>query len=139
MSTAHFYARELQLTGAHQSRCPASVLINQRTTLHDRQRRVRQELFCTPVTIVDFAAQASIIPAIHNAFPDDDIVGEEDSTALCKDPDLLDREWELATSTHLDDEISESLLHTPRAATGVDIRPCGWHSKCCSSRSSGVR
>ena len=67
----------------------------------------------TPVTIADFAAQASIIAAIHHTFPTDQIVGEEDSTALRENPTLLERTWELATSVHLDDPASEALLHTP--------------------------
>lgn len=67
----------------------------------------------TPVTIADFAAQASIIAAIHSTFPNDQIVGEEDSTALRADPVLLERTWDLARSVHLDDAESEALLHTP--------------------------
>ncbi|KAF7591330.1 hypothetical protein BBP40_001654 [Aspergillus hancockii] len=67
----------------------------------------------SPVTIADFASQALIIGAIHRAFPDDDIVGEEDSNALRQNEDLLERTWELVSSTHLDDEQSEALLSSP--------------------------
>lgn len=69
----------------------------------------------TPVTVADFAAQALIIGAIHHAFPEDDIVGEEDSAALRADATLLDRAWGLVSSTHLDDEASEALLYTPKS------------------------
>lgn len=68
----------------------------------------------SPVTIADFAAQALIIGAIHNAFPNDEFVGEEDSTALRQDETLLERTWELALSSRLDDEASESMLYTPQ-------------------------
>ena len=49
----------------------------------------------TPVTIADFAAQALLISAIHEAFPEDKFVGEEDSTALREDAALGDRVYEL--------------------------------------------
>ncbi|KAI9044239.1 inositol monophosphatase family protein [Aspergillus affinis] len=67
----------------------------------------------TPVTVADFASQALIISAIHHVFPEDDIVGEEDSAALRRDASLLDRAWDLVSSTHLDDQASEALLYTP--------------------------
>lgn len=49
----------------------------------------------TPVTIADFAAQALIIHSIHNVYPSDNFVGEEDSQSLRSNPLLLDRTWEL--------------------------------------------
>lgn len=67
----------------------------------------------TPVTIADFGAQSLIIAAIHNAFPDDEIVGEEDSKTLRAQPDLLERTWDLVSSTRLEDEESERLLTAP--------------------------
>lgn len=69
----------------------------------------------TPVTVADFAAQALIIAALQHVFPNDGFVGEEDSKALRSDAKLLDRTWELVSSTHLDDEESEALLYTPRS------------------------
>ena len=67
----------------------------------------------TPVTIADFAAQAILICAIHSAFPSDGFVGEEAADALREDQLLRQRVWELASSTHLDDEESESMLASP--------------------------
>lgn len=58
----------------------------------------------TPVTIADFASQSLIIGAIHHVFPDDEFVGEEDSRALRLDEGLLERTWELASGTSLDNE-----------------------------------
>ena len=43
----------------------------------------------TPVTVADFAAQALICQAIHEAFPEDAIVAEEDSQELQKNPQLM--------------------------------------------------
>jgi 3'(2'), 5'-bisphosphate nucleotidase len=67
----------------------------------------------TPVTIADFAAQALLISAIHQAFPSDDFVGEEDAGALRQDEQLQQSVWELVSSTHLDDAESESMLASP--------------------------
>jgi 3'(2'), 5'-bisphosphate nucleotidase len=67
----------------------------------------------TPVTIADFAAQTLLISAIHNAFPSDKFVGEEDADALRKDSSLRQSVWELVSSTHLDDKESEAMLASP--------------------------
>jgi 3'(2'), 5'-bisphosphate nucleotidase len=67
----------------------------------------------TPVTIADFAAQALLISAIHHAFPEDKLIGEEDADALRTDKNLQQRVWELVSSTHLDDAESESMLASP--------------------------
>ncbi|KAJ5161438.1 hypothetical protein N7492_006830 [Penicillium capsulatum] len=103
------YAKELHLASLAVQR--AALLTKQLLSAVDKGSLDKSD--ATPVTIADFAAQASIIAAIHNAFPDDQFVGEEDSTALRQDPVLLERTWELASSVHLDDEASEALLHTP--------------------------
>ncbi|THC99225.1 hypothetical protein EYZ11_001313 [Aspergillus tanneri] len=67
----------------------------------------------TPVTIADFTAQALIVSAIHHVFPEDTIVGEEDSMALRQDESLLERAWDLVSSVQLEDEESEALLYSP--------------------------
>ena len=69
----------------------------------------------SPVTIADFAAQALIIGAVHGMFPQDEFVGEEDSKALRQDPELLQRAWNLVSSTRLDDDECEALLHAPHS------------------------
>jgi 3'(2'), 5'-bisphosphate nucleotidase len=43
----------------------------------------------SPVTIADLGSQAIINHEISKSFPNDAIVGEEDSTQLRSDPDLL--------------------------------------------------
>ncbi|KAL3460519.1 hypothetical protein BJX64DRAFT_262900 [Aspergillus heterothallicus] len=67
----------------------------------------------TPVTIADYAAQCLIIAAIHHVFPEDEIVGEEDSSTLQAENDLLERTWDLVSTTRLQDEKSEALLYAP--------------------------
>ncbi|EPS30760.1 hypothetical protein PDE_05712 [Penicillium oxalicum 114-2] len=108
MST-HPYTTELHIASLAVQR--AAVLTKKLLSEVDKGAFDKQD--SSPVTIADFAAQASIIAAIHHNFPDDQIVGEEDSTALRENSALLERTWELATSVHLDDAASEALLYTP--------------------------
>ncbi|KAJ6161299.1 3'(2')5'-bisphosphate nucleotidase [Penicillium chermesinum] len=103
------YTKELHLASLAVQR--AALLTKQLLSVVDKGSLDKSD--SSPVTIADFAAQASIIAAIHHTFPDDDIVGEEDSSALRTNPALLERTWELATSVHLDDPASEALLYTP--------------------------
>ncbi|KAJ5807039.1 Inositol monophosphatase [Penicillium riverlandense] len=110
MSSSPTYTKELELACLAVQR--AALLTKRLLSAVDKGFLDKSD--DTPVTIADFAAQASIIAAIHHTFPDDDIVGEEDATALRADPALLERVWELATTTHLDDEDSEALLYTPK-------------------------
>lgn len=105
----HPYAKELHLASLAVQR--AALLTKQLLSEVDKGSFDKKDQ--SPVTIADFAAQGSIIAAIHHTFPTDQIVGEEDSTALRENPTLLERTWELATSVHLDDPASEALLHTP--------------------------
>ncbi|KAF4975014.1 hypothetical protein FZEAL_8159 [Fusarium zealandicum] len=67
----------------------------------------------SPVTVADFAAQAILISALLNAFPDDAFVGEEDSAALRSDEALRSRVYELASSAHLENQDDEALLASP--------------------------
>ncbi len=52
----------------------------------------------TPVTVADFGSQAVICQALQEAFPDDPVIGEEDSSALRTDENAEVRE-------HLLDEV----------------------------------
>ncbi|CRG92790.1 hypothetical protein PISL3812_09857 [Talaromyces islandicus] len=65
----------------------------------------------TPVTIADFAAQALIISAVHRVFPADGFVGEESSAALRENPQLLERVWELVSTTKLDAAAADDDVH----------------------------
>nr|AAQ04818.1 3'(2'),5'-bisphosphate nucleotidase [Tuber borchii] len=53
----------------------------------------------SPVTIADFGAQALIISSITHAFPEDPIVGEEDSNDLRADKSKRDLVWGLVKDT----------------------------------------
>lgn len=53
----------------------------------------------SPVTIADFAAQALIIKALQDAFPEDSFLGEESAAALRRNETLRDKVYELASST----------------------------------------
>lgn len=70
----------------------------------------------TPVSLADFAAQALLVAAIHHSFPHDTIVGEEDTSLLQKNPELVERVWQLVASTRLDDDECEKLLPSPASA-----------------------
>lgn len=69
----------------------------------------------TPVTIADFAAQALLISAIHQAFPTDRFVGEEHSDVLRRDEVLKQNVWELVYTTHLEDAQNETVLASPKS------------------------
>lgn len=107
--TAQPYAKELHLASLAVQR--AALLTKKLLSAVDKGTFDKSD--STPVTIADFAAQASIIAAIHHTFPNDSIIGEEDSTALRQDAALLERTWNLASSVHLDDAQSEAELYTP--------------------------
>ena len=69
----------------------------------------------TPVTLADFGGQALLVAAIHHAFPDDLIIGEESADALRANKEAAAKVWDLVSSTRLDDEQSESLLYAPKS------------------------
>jgi len=70
----------------------------------------------SPVTIADFAAQASLICAVHRNFPADSFVGEEAADTLRKDAELQKRVWDLVNATYLDDSTTEELLSRPASS-----------------------
>lgn len=49
----------------------------------------------SPVTVADFAAQALIISILHEIFPDDAFVGEEDAGVLRREAGLRERVYEI--------------------------------------------
>jgi 3'(2'), 5'-bisphosphate nucleotidase len=52
----------------------------------------------SPVTVADFGAQALIIHALHQAFPSDPVVAEEDASLLHEDDALRERVWRFVQS-----------------------------------------
>ena len=67
----------------------------------------------SPVTIADFASQAIICRMLHDAFPDDPVIGEEDSAEL-----------RTAAMTPFLDRIVAELTAAGIEATGGDV--CDW-------------
>ena len=64
----------------------------------------------SPVTIGDFGAQALIISAIAHAFPDDEIVAEEEASSLRSNSVLASQIWDLVRDTKLEDGEKEQSL-----------------------------
>lgn len=124
---SHAYTQELHIASLAVQR--AAILTKRLLSAVDKGSLSKSD--DSPVTIADFAAQASIIAAIHHTFPNDDIVGEEDATALRENPVLLERTWELATSVHLDDPACEALLYTPQSREELlDLIDLGARGEC---------
>ncbi|PSN73731.1 3(2),5-bisphosphate nucleotidase HAL2 [Corynespora cassiicola Philippines] len=67
----------------------------------------------SPVTIGDFGAQALIISSIKHAFPQDEVVGEEDADDLRKNDSLRDLVWDLVQASKLDDSDAEAKIGGP--------------------------
>ncbi len=67
----------------------------------------------SPVTVADFASQAVICRALHDAFPDDPVIGEEDAAEL-----------RTAAMTPFRDRIVAELGRVGVAATGEQV--CDW-------------
>jgi 3'(2'), 5'-bisphosphate nucleotidase len=67
----------------------------------------------SPVTIGDFGAQALIIASIKHAFPEDEVVGEEDADDLRSNPSLRDLVWDLVQAAKLDDSAAEDKIGGP--------------------------
>lgn len=57
----------------------------------------------SPVTVADYAVQAVITSHIHVAFPNDRIVGEEDSAMLRSQPELVSRIWHLVSNSQAEE------------------------------------
>lgn len=53
----------------------------------------------SPVTIADYGSQAIVNAILHSTFPNDPIVGEEDSNELRKNSELRGKVWNLVSST----------------------------------------
>lgn len=66
----------------------------------------------SPVTIGDFGAQALIIHALQKNFPGDNIIAEEDSSALATESNkgVVGLVWQLVKETTLNDPASEEEL-----------------------------
>lgn len=96
-----------------------ALLAVQRATLltqkiyHKENKGTSSKEDKSPVTIGDYGAQALVLHAIRKNFPEDEVVAEEDSLLLRKQPSLIDQIWELVRETRLEDEEAEKELGGP--------------------------
>lgn len=67
----------------------------------------------SPVTIGDFGAQALIVHALRQNFPEDEIIAEEEASSIRENEDLANRIWALVKETRLDDSEAEQELGGP--------------------------
>jgi 3'(2'), 5'-bisphosphate nucleotidase len=86
--SAPAYAKELSV--ALKAVQQAAELCQQvRSTLNEQDSVTKGDL--SPVTVADFGAQAVVLKALAQAFPEDPVVGEEDADALRADAQLSAR------------------------------------------------
>lgn len=86
-----------------------ATLLTQRV-FHDKVKGTVSKDDRSPVTIGDFGAQALVIHAIRKTFPNDEIVGEEEASALRENQNLTNQVWELVRETKLVDQAAEEEL-----------------------------
>jgi 3'(2'), 5'-bisphosphate nucleotidase len=103
------YEKELELALLAVQR--ASILTKSVYTSHSKGTLHKSD--ASPVTIGDFGAQALIIASIKSAFPDDEVVGEEDADDLRANPDLKTLVWELVQAAKLSDAQAEAKIGGP--------------------------
>ena len=84
-----------------------------KAVFHEKAKGTLSKDDKSPVTIGDFGAQALIIHAIKQNFPDDEIVGEEESSSLRDNVKLRDEIWALVQRTKLEDPSAEMVLGGP--------------------------
>ncbi|KAI9673051.1 MAG: hypothetical protein M1817_003215 [Caeruleum heppii] len=106
---SHSYAKERQIAELAVQR--AALLT--RRVFTDKAKGTLSKDDKSPVTVADFGAQALIIHALRSNFPADQIVGEEEASALRSNDGLRNQIWDLVRSTRLDDPHAESTLGGP--------------------------
>jgi 3'(2'), 5'-bisphosphate nucleotidase len=103
------YSKELEVAELAVQR--AAILTKK--VFHEKAKGTLSKDDKSPVTIGDFGAQALIIHAIKQNFPDDEVVGEEEASSLRDDHKLRDQIWALVESTKLTDPSAEKIIGSP--------------------------
>ena len=103
------YEKELEIALLAVQR--ASILTKSVYSSHSKGTLSKSD--SSPVTIGDFGAQALIIASIKHAFPEDEIVGEEDADDLRKNDSLRDLVWDLVQAAKLEDSSAEDKIGGP--------------------------
>ncbi len=106
------YEKELQIALLAVAR--ASILT--KSVFHAKAKGTLSKDDASPVTIGDFGAQALIISAIKQNFPNDEVVGEEEASSLREDKALSSKIWDLVKDVKLDDTESDGMLGGPIAS-----------------------
>ena len=91
------YSKELRIASLAVQR---ATLLTQKV-FHEKGKGTQTKDDKSPVTIGDYGAQALIIQAIRHNFPQDKIVGEEDSSDLRGDSGLTGQIWNLVKEVRL--------------------------------------
>lgn len=105
------YTKELEIATLAVQR--ATILTKR--VFHEKAKGTLNKSDKSPVTIGDFGAQALIISAILHAFPEDQVVGEEESSDLKENEKLREQVWDQVKRTRLDDSEEEKKLGGPLA------------------------
>jgi len=90
-----------------------------KAVFHEKAKGTLSKDDKSPVTIGDYGAQALIITAIKQNFPEDEIVGEEESSSLRDNIKLRDEIWSLVQKTKLQDPSAETVLGGPVKSVGA--------------------
>ncbi|KAI9097182.1 3',5'-bisphosphate nucleotidase [Phlyctochytrium arcticum] len=69
----------------------------------------------SPVTVADYGAQALVNSLLHKSFPDDPIVGEEDSTELRENTETLQHVTELCNT------VAETKMTSDKILEAIDL------------------
>tara|TARA_R110002003_G_scaffold25_1_gene1151 strand:- start:2555 stop:3808 length:1254 start_codon:yes stop_codon:yes gene_type:complete len=109
--TPHNMAYEKELEVALLAVQRASILTKTVFSSHTKGTLTKSD--SSPVTIGDLGAQALIIASIKHAFPEDEVVGEEDADELRKDEQERTLVWDLVQAAKLDDRSAEDKIGGP--------------------------
>lgn len=109
--TLHAMAYEKELELALLAVQRAAILTKSVYSSHSKGTLTKTD--SSPVTIGDFGAQALIIASIKSAFPNDEVVGEEDADDLRANADLKKLVWDLVQSAKLSDSAAEDTIGGP--------------------------
>jgi len=100
------YEKELHIAQLAVQR--ATILTKQ--VFHSHAKGTLNKSDASPVTIGDFGAQALIIAALAQHFPDDQIVAEEEAKDLRENDSLKKTVWDLVKGANLDDKTAAEEL-----------------------------
>ena len=108
-TTTMAYEKELHVAQLAVAR--AAILT--KSVFHEKSKGTVSKDDKSPVTIGDFGAQALIIAAIKQNFPQDEVVGEEEASSLRSEKELSSKIWNLVKDAKLSNAESDALLGGP--------------------------